>query len=88
MEMAGGGWGAYPAGMAAIVLRVRLLSGEHLDIAYEESDSAGEDEVIEHAVATLADNAGMLRCMHGNRLIVLYARGVSAVEVAPRGAVL
>ena len=25
---------------------------------------------------------------HGDRLLVLYARGVAAVEVAPRGAVL
>jgi hypothetical protein len=74
--------------MVGIVLRVRLTSGDHLDVAYEESDAVGDDEVIEHAVSTLADNAGMLRCRHGDRLMVLYARGVSAVEVAPRGAVL
>jgi hypothetical protein len=75
-------------GMARIVLRVRLMSGDHLDVAYEESDTAGDDEVIAHAVAALADDAGTLRCRHGDRLMVLYARGVSAVEVAPRGAVL
>jgi hypothetical protein len=50
--------------------------------------SVSDDEVIEQAVSTLADNAGMLRCRHGDRLMVLYARGVAAVEVAPRGAVL
>ena len=74
--------------MAGIVLRIRLTSGDHLDVTYEEPDVVGDDEVIQHAVAALADDAGMLRCRHGDRLIVLYARGVAAVEVAPRGAVL
>ncbi len=31
---------------------------------------------------------GTLRCQHGDRLIVLYGRGVATVEIAPRGAVL
>jgi hypothetical protein len=79
---------AYAANMVRIVLRVRLTSGDHLDVVYEESDGVGEDEVTEHAVAALADDAGMLRCTHGDRLIVLYGRGVAAVEVRPRGAVL
>ena len=74
--------------MTGIVLRVRLTSGDHLDVTYEESEAVSDDEAIEHAVAALAENAGMLRCRHGDRLIVLYARGVSAVEVAPRGPVL
>jgi hypothetical protein len=74
--------------MVSIVLRVRLTSGDHLDVTYEESDSVGDEEVIEHAVTALADDAGTLRCRHGDRLLVLYARGVAAVEVAPRGAVL
>jgi hypothetical protein len=69
-------------------LRVRLTSGDHLDVPYEEPDSSDADEVIEHAVAALADNGGMLRCRHGDRLMVFYARGVAAVEIAPRGAVL
>jgi hypothetical protein len=30
----------------------------------------------------------VLRTRHGGRLMVLYGRGVAAVEVAPRGAVL
>jgi hypothetical protein len=79
---------AYAASMVSIVLRVRLTSGDHIDVSYEESDGVGDDEVIEHAVAALADDAGMLRCRHGDRLIVLYGRGVAAVEVGPRGAVL
>jgi hypothetical protein len=74
--------------MAAIVLRVRLISGDNLDLTYEEPGAGSEDEVIDHVVATLAEGTGVLRCRHGARLLVLYARGVSAVEVAPRGAVL
>jgi hypothetical protein len=74
--------------MASIVLRIRLTSGDHLDVAYEETAVTNDDDVVEHAVAALADDAGMLRCSHGGRLLVLYARGVAAVEIAPRGAVL
>jgi hypothetical protein len=74
--------------MQGIVLRVRLISGDNLDVTYEDSDAGSEDEVIDHVVTTLAEDAGVLRCRHGDRLLVLYARGVAAVEVAPRGAVL
>jgi len=74
--------------MEGVVLRVRLISGDSLDVTYEERDSGSEDEVIDHVVSTLADDSGVLRCRHGDRLLVLYARGVAAVEVAPRGAVL
>jgi hypothetical protein len=73
--------------MASIVLRVRLISGDQLDVIYDES-GATDDDVAERAVAALAGNTGMLRCRHGDRLLVLYARGVAALEVAPRGAVL
>jgi hypothetical protein len=75
-------------GMEGVVLRVRLISGASMDVTYEERDSGGEDEVIDHVVSTLAHESGVLRCRHGDRLLVLYARGVAAVEVAPRGAVL
>lgn len=74
--------------MAEIVLRVRLTSGDHVDVTYEDPDAVDQNAVVEHVLATLADDAGVLRCRHGNRLMVLYARGVAAVEVAPRGAVL
>lgn len=74
--------------MPSIVLRVRLVSGDQLDVTYEEPDAADEGEVVERAVAALVDDAGLLRCKHGERVVVLYARGVAAVEVAPRGAVL
>lgn len=74
--------------MEGIVLRVRLISGESMDVTYEKRDASSEDEVIDHVVSTLAEETGVLRCRHGDRLLVLYARGVAAMEVAPRGAVL
>jgi hypothetical protein len=73
--------------MGGLVLRVRLVGGDSLDVTYEHGD-AENAEVIDHVVATLANDSGVLRCSHGDRLLVLYARGVSTVEVAPRGAVL
>jgi hypothetical protein len=75
-------------GMAAIVLRVRLISGDHLDVVYEESDANEEDVVLQHAIETLQSDTGLLRCTHGDRLLLLYGRGVAALEVAPLGAVL
>jgi hypothetical protein len=74
--------------MAAIVLRVRLISGDSMDVLYDEPDTDDEAELTEHVVSTLAEATGVLRCTHGDRLLVLYARGIAAVEVAPRGAVL
>jgi hypothetical protein len=73
--------------MARIVLRIRLTSGDQMDVAYEESGVA-DDVLVEHAVTALAGDSGALRCRHGDRLIVLYSRGVAALEIAPRGAVL
>ncbi len=78
----------YGAGMASIVLRVRLVSGDHIDLTYEDPDLADEAAVVDQAVATLAPDSGVLRCRHGDRLTVLYGRGVAALEVSPRGAVL
>jgi hypothetical protein len=74
--------------MAGIVLRVRLVSGDSTDVTYDDPDGRSDAEAIDHAVSTLSQDAGVLRCRHGERLVVLYARGVAAVEVAPRGAVL
>jgi hypothetical protein len=73
--------------MGDIVLRVRLVSGDQLDVSYEH-DEVDEKEVIQRVVETLGRDAGVLRTRHGDRLIVLYSRGVAALEVAPRGAVL
>jgi hypothetical protein len=74
--------------MATTVLRVRLLSGERMDITYDEPGVADEDQLVEQVISTLAEDSGVLRSMHGDRLVVLYGRGVAAIEVAPRGAVL
>jgi hypothetical protein len=74
--------------MATVVLRVRLTGGDRLDVTYEDSDVVDAEEAIEHVVSTLALDSGMIRTRHGDRLVVLYARGVAALEVAPRGAIL
>jgi len=74
--------------MATIVLRVRLTGGDHMDVTYEEPDTVDASEVIEHVIATLSQDSGVLRSSHGDRRVVLYGRGVAAIEVGPRGAVL
>jgi hypothetical protein len=74
--------------MKGVVLRVRLISGDTLDVTYELPSAESEDDVIDHVVVTLGVGSGVLHCRHGDRLLVLFARGVAAVEVAPRGAVL
>ena len=73
--------------MAEIVLRVRLIGGDHVDVTYGDRDAA-TDKLVEDVISTLAQEDGILRCQHGDRLMVLYGRGVATVEVAPRGAVL
>jgi hypothetical protein len=74
--------------MAGVVLRVRLISGDHIDVAYDEPDTVTTDEVVDHAISVLAEDSGMLRTRHGGRLVALYSRGVAAVEVAPQGPIL
>jgi hypothetical protein len=74
--------------MAEIVLRVRLVSGEHLDVTYDDDDDGSPDQMVERVAETLAKDSGVLRCQHGDRLTVVYGRGVASFEVAPRGAVL
>src|SRR3712207_136170 len=74
--------------MSKIVLRLRLVSGERMDVTYEDPDAENEDEVIEHVISTLPQGTGALRSRHGDRLMVVCGRCVAAVEVAPRGSVL
>lgn len=74
--------------MATIVLRVRLISGEHTDLTYEDPDQADEDAMVEQVIDVLREESGVLRCRHGDRLVALYARGVASVEVSPLGAIL
>jgi hypothetical protein len=70
------------------VLRVRLISGDSMDVTYEDRDAGSEGEVIYHLFATLSDASPYHRSRQGDPLVVLYASGIAAVEVAPRGAVL
>ena len=74
--------------MATTVMRVRLLGGDRMDLRYDEPDVVDEADLVEQIIATLAEDSGMLRARHGDRLVVLYGRGVAAIEVSPRGAVL
>ena len=75
--------------MAEIVLRVRLVDGDLLDVSYDEPGTAAAGtQVTEHVISVLAHDGGVLRARHGGRLVVLFGRGVATVEVAPRGAVL
>ena len=78
----------YLVGMATIVLRARLLGGEHTDVTYEDPDAVDEEAVVDRVVDVLSDDRGVLRCRHGERLVALYARGVASIEVSPRGAIL
>lgn len=74
--------------MASIVLRVRLIAGDRLDVTYEESETGQEAAVIENAISALSESSGALRVRHGDREVVIFARGVAAIEIQPRGAVL
>ncbi|MGN6132839.1 MAG: hypothetical protein ACTHOK_21120 [Nocardioidaceae bacterium] len=74
--------------MTSIVLRVRLLGGDHTDLTYEDADQSNEAELVDQVVETLRDDSGVLRCRHGDRLVALYSRGVASIEVSPRGAIV
>lgn len=74
--------------MGEIVLRVHLIGGDRMDVTYGEPQTPEPSQVIDHAISTLAKDSGALRTRHGGRIVVLYGRGVAALEVAPRGAVL
>lgn len=74
--------------MATTVLRIRLIGGDHVDVIYDDPGASTPDDAAEHAIDVLAHDSGALRCRHGERLVVLYGRGIAALEVAPRGAVV
>ena len=58
-----------------------------MDVTWGDPDLA-ESEAVEYAITALAGDGGVLRSRHGGRLVALYGRGVAAIEVAPRGAVV
>ncbi len=74
--------------MAKIVLPVRLVGGDLVDVTLDDPGIAESHLLIDHAVSVLADDSGVLRCMHGDRVVVLYGRGVAGLEIGARGAVL
>jgi hypothetical protein len=71
-----------------VVLRVRFVSGEHSDVVYQDPDARSVAAIVDDVIAVLSDDGGALRCQHGDRLIVLFGRGIAGLELAPRGAVL
>jgi hypothetical protein len=74
--------------MATIKLRVRLVGGDHLDVTFEGPARIGEEQVAEHVITTLSQDNGVIRAEHNAHLVVLYGRGVAAIEVASMDAVL
>lgn len=74
--------------MAEIVLRVRLIGGDRLDVSYEDPEVADAQALVDRATTTLSEDSGVLLCRHGDRLVVVYGRGVASLEISPRGAVL
>ena len=88
MCLAGRRSGAYLAVMSAIELRVRFVSGSFTDVSYQSAEVGEHRDVMEEVVSTLAQDTGTLSCRHGDRILVLFGRGVAALEASPRGAVL
>jgi hypothetical protein len=76
------------AAMSAIQLRVRFVSGDLTDVTYESVDEGEQERLLEQVVSTLGQDTGALWCQHGDRVLVLFGRGIAALEVSPRGAVL
>lgn len=74
--------------MTEVVLRVRFTNGGSIDVTYHHPQPSEEKGIVDHVVSVLAADGGTLRCRHGDRLVVLFGRGVATVELAPRGAVL
>jgi hypothetical protein len=74
--------------MADVVLRVRLVSGDRLDVTYRDDSAADPEAAADRAIGALTDEGGLIRVRHSDSEFVLYGRGVAAVEVTPRGAVL
>lgn len=74
--------------MAAVVLRIRFTSGDQTDVTYHPAEPNQEHEVVDHITNILSSDTGVLRCQHGDRLLLLFGRGVASVELSPRGAVL
>jgi hypothetical protein len=66
--------------MTEIILRARLIGGEHLDVTYDEAGSA-PGEIVEEVISTLAEDNGVLRCRpaawHETAASLISARSTS-----------
>lgn len=74
--------------IGGIVLRVRLVGGDSMDVTYEHPDAASDAEVIDHVLATLSNDSGVLRCRHGRSATGVvrerrFCRGSSATGRRP-----
>ena len=67
--------------MTTIAFSVHLIGGDRLEVTYDGPDRADAGRVIEHVTSTLAQDAGVVHCRDGERLVVLFGRGVAAVKV-------
>lgn len=74
--------------MSNVVLRVKLVGSGQLDVVHDYAQIDDRTLLTEEAVSALTDPLAALRAGHGDRLMLLLGRGVGAVELAPRGAVL
>ena len=73
--------------MATIQLRVRLVGGDHVDVTFEGPKPIGEEQVADHVITMLSQDSGVIRAKQGEQLVVLYGRGVAAIELGPSGEV-
>lgn len=71
--------------MPKIDLRVRLTNGDQTDLTYEDRDARDQSEVVDRVLSILSSESGVLRYLHGDRMVALFARGVAIVEVAQHG---
>ena len=55
--------------MATIVLRVRLVGGDHTDLTYEDPDQDDEVELLDEVIAVLSRDSGVLRRRHGDHVL-------------------
>lgn len=69
-------------------MRVRFTCGQLTDVVYADPHGASGEALVHQVIGVLAEDGGSLSCRHGDRLIVLFSRGVASIELAPRGAVL
>jgi hypothetical protein len=67
--------------MTTIAFRVLMVGGDRVEVRYDGPDHVHSGRVIDHVVSSLAQDDGVIRCQHGEQLIVLFGRGVAAIEV-------